>query len=153
MINSSRLRILAVITAGVGLLDTIYLSWVKITHSQVYCGTSGECEIVNSSSYSEIGGFPIAYLGMGAFLVILLLLYLEQRNEFWQENSPLFVFGICLIGVIYSAYLTYVEIWILRAICPYCVLSAIAMLVLFGLSILRLRIGVVSTSITNPRGG
>ncbi len=153
MIKTSRLYIVAGITSFIGLVDTIYLSWVKITQSQVYCGTSSECEIVNNSPYSEIGGFPIAYLGMGAFLLVLLLLIFERRGIFWRENSPLIVFGISLVGVIYSAYLTYIEFWILRAICPYCVVTALAMLVLFVVSALRLRQVSPGASTNNPRGG
>ncbi len=126
------------ILAGIGLLDSLYLSWVKIVNSQVYCGTSGQCETVNSSSYSEIFGIPIAYLGLGAYLVILALLTLELRGPFWKENSPLALFGISLVGVIYSAYLTYIEIAVLQAICPYCVVSAIVMLSLFIIAIIRL---------------
>jgi uncharacterized membrane protein len=148
-----KLRIAAIITAGIGLLDSIYLSWVKITHSEVYCGTSGQCETVSNSSYSEIGGVPIAYLGLGAYLAVLLLLYLEGRGKLWQENSPLVVFGISLVGVIYSVYLTYIEIWVLRAICPYCVLSALAMLALFVISILRMGQGVAGVQTIRTRGG
>jgi len=138
MTLNAKLRNVAFIVTGIGMLDSLYLSWVKIVNSQVYCGTSGQCETVNSSSYSMLAGVPIAYLGFGAYLVILLLLLLERRSLFWQENSPLLVFGISLVGVLFSAYLTYVEIAILHAICPYCVVSAIAMTILFVIGILRL---------------
>src|SRR5574341_1044366 len=138
MSADTKLHRTSLILAGIGLLDSLYLSWVKIVNSQVYCGTSGQCETVNSSSYSEIFGIPIAYLGLGAYLVILALLYLELRGPFWKENSPLALFGISLVGVIYSTYLTYIEIAVLQAICPYCVVSAIVMLSLFIIAIIRL---------------
>ena len=129
---------IALIAAIIGALDSLYLSWVKIINSQVFCGTSGQCETVNNSRYSEISGIPIAYLGLGAYLVILAFLYIETRSSFWKENSPLAIFGISLVGVIYSAYLTYIEIAVLHAICPYCVVSALVMLCLFIISIFRL---------------
>jgi uncharacterized membrane protein len=138
MFGNANLNKISLIVAGIGFLDSLYLSWVKIAHSQVYCGTSGQCETVNNSPYSEIGGVPIAYLGLGAYLVIMVLLYIERRSTFWLENSPLIVFGMSLVGVIYSAYLTYIEIAVLRAICPYCVVSAIMMLLLFIIAIFRL---------------
>jgi len=138
MFTNLRLRYLAAILAGIGLLDALYLSWIKITHGAVYCGTSGECETVNSSRYSEVSGIPIAYLGLLAFAAIILLLYMERRGQFWQENAPLLVFGISLVGVLYSVYLTYLEIWVIRAICPYCVISAIVMLLLLIVSSARL---------------
>ncbi len=138
MTLNAKLRNMAFIVTGIGMLDSLYLSWVKIINSQVYCGTSGQCETVNSSSYSTIAGVPIAYLGFGAYLVILILLFVEKRGLFWQENSPLLVFGISLVGVLFSAYLTYIEIAVLHAICPYCVVSAIAMTLLFVIGIFRL---------------
>jgi len=138
MTADAKLHRIALIFAGIGLLDSLYLSWVKIVNSQVFCGTSGQCETVNNSPYSEISGIPIAYLGLGAYLVILVLLFIETRSPFWKENSPLALFGISLVGVIYSAYLTYIEIAVLHAICPYCVVSALAMLSLFIVAIFRL---------------
>lgn len=153
MTLNAKLRNLAFIVTGIGMLDSLYLSWVKIINSQVYCGTSGQCETVNSSSYSMLAGIPIAYLGFGAYLVILLLLFLEGRNLFWQENSPLLVFGISLVGVLFSAYLTYIEIAVLHAICPYCVVSAIAMTLLFVIGILRLAQLQAGTIPIRNRGG
>jgi uncharacterized membrane protein len=126
------------ITSIIGLIDALYLTWVKLTHRVAFCGTYGGCETVNTSSYASILGIPIAVFGAGAYLVIIILLFLENKGQFWKENSPILVFGITLVGVLYSIYLTYIEIAVLHAICPYCVVSGIAMLVLFFLAILRL---------------
>lgn len=134
----NRLRLVSIMIAGIGFLDSFYLSWLKLTHREAFCGGSGDCQTVANSLYSEVAGIPIAILGMGAYLVIIGLLYLESKNQLWREYSPLMVFGITFAGVIYSAYLTYIEIAILHAICPYCVVSAIAMLLLFIFSIPRL---------------
>jgi uncharacterized membrane protein len=132
------LRLAIYITSSIGLVDSLYLTWVKVTHRVAFCGTYGGCETISSSSYSSILGIPIALFGAGAYLAILLLLFLETKGQFWRDNSPVIVFGITLVGVLYSIYLTYLEVAVIHAICPYCVLSAIAMLVLFILSILRL---------------
>jgi uncharacterized membrane protein len=132
------LKLAIYITSVIGLVDALYLTWVKLTHRVAFCGTYGGCETVNTSSYASILGIPIAVFGAGAYLVILILLFLENRGQFWKENSPILVFGITLVGVLYSIYLTYIEIAVLHAICPYCVVSGIAMLVLFFLAILRL---------------
>jgi len=153
MSTGSKLHWSSLIIAGIGLLDSLYLSYVKIINSQVYCGTSGQCETVNSSRYSEISGIPIAYLGLIAYLIILVLLFLETRSPFWKENSPLAVFGISLVGVIYSAYLTYIEIAVLHAICPYCVVSAIAMFLIFIIAIIRLVQVQTGTKPMPSRGG
>ena len=134
----NKLRLWMVISAGIGLLDSIYLSWSKLANEQVICGPYKGCETVNSSPYAEIGGFPIALLGAGAYLAILVLLYLENRNEFLAQNGILGVFVISLAGTLYSAYLTYIEIAVLRAVCIYCVISAVAITLIFILAIVRL---------------
>lgn len=131
------IRIGTILLTIIGVLDSVYLTWSKITHRAVFCGGSSQCETVNSSIYSEIGGIPIALLGLGAYLLILGLLYLESRGGPWVGISPLAIFGLSLVGVLYSIFLTYIELAVLKAICFYCVVSAIAILGIFLLSLLR----------------
>lgn len=134
-----KLRIAATILAVIGVIDAVYLLIIKWTNNKALCLQGvGDCWSVNTSKYSEIAGIPISLLGIGAYLVILALLMLEDRGEFWKNNSPMIIFGISLAGTLYSAYLTYVEIYVIRAICPFCVISAIMILGLLGVSIARL---------------
>jgi uncharacterized membrane protein len=133
-----KISLASLVLAGLGLLDSIYLAWLKFSGQYALCGPIGNCESVNSSQYSEIYGIPIAVLGAGAYLTIIVLLLLERRGSFWSEYSLMIVFGISLIGVLYSIYLTYVEITILREICPYCVISAVILVALLILSSIRL---------------
>lgn len=130
---------LAVVCAVIGLADSIYLTWLKVSGGLAACGGIGDCESVNVSIYSQINGIPIALLGAGAFFAILLFLFLESRDDFIGDWSPMIVFGLSLTGTLYSIYLTYIEIAVLKAICPYCVVSAIAVLIIFVISIVRLR--------------
>lgn len=147
------LRLISIILAVIGLLDSAYLTWVKIAHTEVYCGGSGDCQTVADSIYAEVAGIPIALFGMGAYLAILVLLYLEGRDDFWRQNSPLLIFGITLAGTLYSIYLTYIEIAVIYAICPYCVVSAVVMALLFIIAIVRM-VRVSSVPTTSPdRGG
>lgn len=132
------IRLGIVVVSLIGLVDAIYLTWIKFTNRVAFCGTYGGCETVSTSSYASILGVPIALFGAGAYLAILILLFLESKGQFWRENSPILGFGIALVGILYSIYLTYIEIAVLHAICPYCVISAIAMFVIFLLAILRL---------------
>jgi uncharacterized membrane protein len=129
---------ISVASSVVGLLDSLYLSWSKLAHTAVFCGGSGQCETVQSSSYAEFAGIPIAILGVIAYLVILGIHYLETRGNFWSENGPVLLFGLGLIGFLYSAFLTYIELAVLHAICPYCVISAVAITIIFLVSIVRL---------------
>lgn len=132
------IRIASIVLAVIGLIDSLYLTWVKVTNRYALCGPIGDCESVNSSRYSEISGVPIALLGAGAYLLIILLLALESRGGIWKEYGPYIILGITIAGSLYSIYLTYLEIAVIHAICPYCVVSAVVIIILFILSILRL---------------
>jgi uncharacterized membrane protein len=135
-----RLRWVSGILAILGLADAGYLSWIKLANAVAACSGIGDCASVNSSRYAEMWGIPVALFGVATYLVILALLVVEGR---WTQNFYLFrlgVFGVTLVGTLYSAYLTYVEVAILRAICPYCVISAVLVTALFVLSIIRLRV-------------
>lgn len=131
------LRWISVILGALGALDAGYLTYIKLAHVEAICRGVGDCEAVNSSVYAQIGGIPIAALGLAAYLAILALLVLEPRLAILQNYAPLAIFGLALTGALYSAYLTYVELFVIHAICPYCVTSAVLITGLFILAVLR----------------
>jgi uncharacterized membrane protein len=121
------------------LIDSIYLSVEKITQNQALCLPGlGDCWTVNNSKYSEILGIPVAFLGAATYLVILILTQSEGRTVFFKNYATLAVFGISLFGTAFSAYLTYVEFFVIYAVCPFCIISAIVMLAIFVLTSVRL---------------
>ena len=128
----------SVVVTILGTLDALYLLIFKLTGNNRMCLGNGGCHDVNFSSYSEIYGIPVSVFGLSAFIAILCIMILERRLKIAKENGPLAIFGISLGGVIFSAYLTYLEIYVIRAICPFCVASAISMIFLFILAIIRL---------------
>lgn len=133
-------NLIALSAAIIGAIDAIYLSWIKFSHNETLCAPGlGDCFTVNTSRYSEIYGIPIALFGLAAFLFIIAILLGESRCSFLQENGSLLLFGVSLIGVLYSTYLTYLEAYIILAWCPYCVLSATMITIIFITSIYRLK--------------
>ncbi len=133
------LRKLLIALASIGLLDAIYLTWIKLSGAEAMCAGVGDCSAVNASRYSEIAGIPIAVFGGGAYLVMLLILIYKDRVDFLRVNGAMLLVGISLAGVLYSAYLTYIELYVIHAICPYCVLSAIVLTLMLIVSILYIR--------------
>jgi uncharacterized membrane protein len=131
-------RKILIALAIIGFADAAYLTYFKYDVGGV-CLAGGGCDVVNSSIYSMFAGFPIALFGAIAYLVMLAILLLESRIEFFGDNGPLLVFGISLFGVLYSAYLTYLELYVLHAICPFCVISAVVLVFMLIVSGLRLR--------------
>ncbi len=132
------MRLLAL--AGIGVSG--YLTWTHLANQAVACGGSQDCDIVQQSVYSEVMGVPVALLGLLAYATLLALTWLRGRLPAELDAYvPLAVFGTSLIGVLYSAYLTYLELYVIDAICRWCVSSAIIMTAFFLLSLLDLRAG------------
>ncbi len=128
----------SVALAVLGILVSVYMTIYKLTENPNMCLGNGGCSTVNSSRYAVIYGIPVAVLGIGGYLAILALLWMERRTSFLSENITLVVFGLALIGFLFTLYLIYVELALIHALCPFCVTSQITMTVLFGLSVIRL---------------
>lgn len=139
MKNKAQIWFFSLLLSIVGVLDALYLSWEKLFNTDVFCGGSSSCETVNSSVYSELYGIPIAYLGFLLYFAIILILFLEKRKFIPYEISVFLLFGITFIGSLFSIYLTFIEFAVIKAICPYCFLSALIMLLLFTLNAIRLK--------------
>lgn len=124
-------RVLLAVLAVVGLSMSAYLTWVHLLGMSPICLAGGVgCEAVQSSRYAEIWGLPVATLGMGAYLRLLLAALLRG------EGGVLLGLFITLVSVLFSAYLTYLELFVIYAICQWCVASAVLMLAAFILSII-----------------
>jgi uncharacterized membrane protein len=128
----------SIVLAILGAADAIYLLIYKLTGNNQMCLGNGGCHDVNFSPFSEIYGIPVSVFGISAFLSILCILVLEKRLKVTEKYGPLVIFGICLGGVVFTAYLTYLEVYIIHAICPFCVASAVLITLLFILAIIRL---------------
>ena len=124
--------------AILGVLVSIYMTIFKLTDNASMCLGNGGCSVVNSSIYSEVSGIPVAAIGVGGYLAILAILLIENRNNSFKQNSPIIVFGLALIGFLFTLYLIYVELALIHALCPFCITSQITMTILFILSVTRL---------------
>ena len=124
--------------AILGLLVSIYMTIYKLTDNDAMCIGSGGCSVVNSSRYSEVNGIPVAVLGVLGYASILALLFLENRPGFFQENGVMMLFGVTLTGFLFTLYLIFVEVALIKAYCPFCLTSQGVMTVIFILSVVRL---------------
>lgn len=115
----------------VGLGIAAYLAYVEITHVEALCGPIGECNIVQSSSYALILGIPVAVLGVLHYLAIGVL-WVGQRYVAGRlaSLSVLALLGLTLFGTLFSVYLTCLEIFVVRAICTWCLGSAVTTTIL-----------------------
>jgi uncharacterized membrane protein len=124
--------------AALGALVSIYMTIFRLTENQSMCLGNGGCSVVNNSMYSEVYGIPVSVIGIVGYAALVVALLLQQRGSFMQENGLLLIFGLALVGFLFTAYLIYVEIALIHALCPFCITSQVSMTVLFALSVIRL---------------
>lgn len=122
----------------IGLLVSIYMTIYKITDNEGMCLGSGDCAAVNASRFSEVNGIPVAVIGMVGYAAILAVHVLEKRSMFFEKNGTLLIFGMGLTGFLFNVWLIYVEIALIKAFCPFCVTSQIAMTLIFIIAVIRL---------------
>ena len=124
----------------IGLIDSIYLYFIKITSTPIACfqGSTG-CEVVNSSRYASIYGIPNGLIGLIGYTAILVLIIISKVNPSLLSKIRYLLFGFSLIGFLFSIYLIFVSLFILKAECPFCILSAIVMTSIFIISIFELK--------------
>lgn len=131
--------IIVQIAALIGLLDSMYLAYVKIARAPIYCTPGlGDCEVVNASRWSELFGIPLGVYGMVGFGLILLITTVGRKINWVASYTDLILFGISTAGFLFSLYLTGIEIFVLKTVCQWCLLSAVAMTVIFVTTIIRL---------------
>jgi len=129
----------SIVFAVIGLLISIYMTIYKLTNNEYMCIGNGGCSAVNASAYSEIYGIPVAVFGILGYLAILAALALEVKGgRIFKQNATLATFGMTLLGFLFSFYLLYLEIYVIKALCPFCISSQIAISILFILSVIRL---------------
>lgn len=125
MLASTRQRALTLlILLGIGV--STYLVYVALDASaEPYCSGIGDCHAVQSSQYAKIGGMPVAAFGLLMYLGLLALLVASNVGPL--RGMPLLRVWLTVLavsGVLYSGYLTYLELEVIHAICVYCVISA-----------------------------
>ena len=120
----SRLTAISLVLALAGTGVAAYLTSVHYDEKLLLCGV-GDCETVQQSKYAEIAGIPIALLGLGMYLAVVALCLLRWRRPDLQPAATMAAFALALTGTIFAAYLTYLEVWVIDAICQWCVASAL----------------------------
>ena len=138
--------VLAFIGFGVATYLTVvhYVGPGALVCTASHGGTS-PCEQVQFSTWSKVGGIPVALLGLIGYIGILGSLLWPDREE-----SRLATLGLTLIGFAFSGYLTYREIHSIHAICEWCVSSAVILTILFACAIARYLLGDETDTTASP---
>jgi uncharacterized membrane protein len=129
---SDRLRTAGIVVCVLGLGIASYLTYVHYAGISPVCEISHGCEKVQSSEWSKLAGVPVAVLGLLTYAGILAALLVPG------ETAATAAAAGALIGVGFSAYLTYREIFTIDAICVWCVASALLLVTLAVITLVRL---------------
>lgn len=131
------------VLALVGTFLSLYLLLYKIGfYGRLACGAGGSCEVVQASVYADFLGLPVAGWGVGWYAAVLATALVGLRSE--GRDRPLVGRALGLLaagGVAFTAYLTYVELFVLEAICRWCVGSAVLVVAIAGLAVRDLLAG------------
>lgn len=109
-----------------GLLVSIYLAYVEINQVEAVCGPVGNCNVVQTSPYAQIIGIPIAVLGLVNYVAIIVIWGVQKYGAGSVANlAKLALVGLTIFGTGFSIYLTLLEIFVIHAICAWCLSSAV----------------------------
>jgi uncharacterized membrane protein len=118
-------RMVAALLALLGLLDSAYLSIERLTGGALACPIGGGCEVVQGSTYALLLGVPVAFIGVAGYAVLLAvaLRSLHADHLAGLPITPLLL-GLASAGLLFSAYLVYLQVAVIGAICFWCMVSA-----------------------------
>jgi uncharacterized membrane protein len=110
----------------IGLGASIYLTYVEVTHTRALCGPVGDCNTVQSSPYAKLFGvLPIGVVGAIGYIAILVTwLWRRFRTDPLSKIAGPIMYGMALFGTLFSIYLTYLELFVIHAVCIWCLSSA-----------------------------
>jgi len=127
-----RLYRTALALSVIGIAVAAYLVYVHYAGIEPACSTGG-CEVVQTSAWADVYGVPVALIGLLGYISILgSLLVLRGDAQLFASAV------LSLIGFLYSGYLTYQELFTIKAICQWCVASAVILTLLAIVTLWRL---------------
>jgi uncharacterized membrane protein len=132
--HASWIPFLLVVAAFLGMVDAAYVALHSSQNFIIPCGFAGGCDQVLNSPYSKLLGIPVAWFGMLFYAAVagsgLLALF-----GFAQTLRLSLV--VVSLAFLLTLYLLYLQAWVIKAFCDYCLLSALLVTVLLGLHLWR----------------
>ena len=152
--RTNRLDLVFVALTVIGIGISGYLTWAHLTYTPIICTADLSCDTVNRSAYAYFPpawGIPVSYLGLGSYIILFGLgfwrLSLARQTALSGSGGRLLsqldltLFIGTLLGLIFSAYLTAMELFVIHAVCWWCVGSATVITLLFAITVTRVWAG------------
>lgn len=126
--------------ALIGLFVAMYLWLFKLGVIGTLSCKIGGCDKVNTSPWAMFLGQPVAFWGVLYYVALFAASFASTMERFVEDRrAPMVLTFLTGWGVAFSAWLTYLELAVIHAVCMYCVISAILVVIMFGLSVAELR--------------
>jgi uncharacterized membrane protein len=121
----------SVVLSCLGIAISGYLVTKRFTGGNLACTRWADCDVVNNSVYSQLFGVPVSAIGLVGYLALLGLAIAAIRTHGPRRRQILLASAVMSLGGVgFSAYLTYLEIYVIEALCSWCVASAIVITLL-----------------------
>ncbi len=121
-----------------GIIDTSYLLYQHYKKKPLVCPMDHDCSVVTESKWSKVFFVRNEILGLSFYLLILISLIASVILPNFSSKIYLFLFIFSIIGVAFSIFLVYLQVYKIRDYCFYCLISAFLTLLIFVNSILLL---------------
>ncbi len=120
------------IVAFIGFADATYLTVKHFENAIPPCSIGG-CESVLTSIYAKIFGIPVALFGAVYYLTlaISLFIFFDTKKEIFLRIPIL----LSVLGLIATIYFSFLQIFVIKAFCLYCAISALTSFIIFGISV------------------
>ena len=121
----------------IGMGVAIYLSYVETQSVEALCGSVGDCNTVQQSRYARLFDvLPVGFLGLMGYIALLASWLARRFIPKLEKPAAIGFFSMAFFAVIFSLYLTYLEPFVIKAVCIWCLTSAVivTLLLLLGTS-------------------
>jgi uncharacterized membrane protein len=126
--------------ALIGVFVSSYLTLYKLGYIGTLNCAIGSCETVNTSRWATFFGMPVAAWGLGFYLVALTVAFMSVQERYADSRNMAVALAVLTgWGTIFSGWLTYLELFVIHAICIWCVTSACIVFLMFLVSLADLR--------------
>lgn len=119
-----------------GLLIALYMSYIELTNIEAVCGPIGDCNTVQTSAYAQFLGIPVALLGVANYLVLGALWLAQRMLEGPRlRYASLAIVALTVAATVFAVYLTALELFVIEAVCAWCLATAAIVTALMVLSV------------------
>jgi len=121
-----------------GILMAVYVlqSWLR--HSSIICLNGQGCATVQKSPYSYPLGIPVPAVGLVGYTILAILSFLRTTSS--SKGLLKGILGMGIFGVCFVSWFTYTELFLIKGVCTWCVVSAVNMVIIFILAYISTRI-------------